>query len=103
MRDRTTDTYYKKAVALSTKISHIKLHADREAPDQLALVSMKNGSAGLVDAIKEGYTRSDVNDSFHQLAASIDVAGILGVISQKDMKEYYKLIDDLWDEIDMRF
>ena len=70
--------------------------SDKEAQ----LHKLRKTAAETVAAIGTEQPYTQIMKKHEELAAQIDSAGLTGLISENDLKEYYDLLDKLWASIE---
>ncbi len=99
---------YKKSIELTnqllTKLNDIKLNKPAalfgNSPDQSVLNDLKKKIIELEQALKKQVEYDEVINLYEVAVASLDTAGITGLISEAEIPEFYKITDDIWVSIE---
>jgi hypothetical protein len=65
---------------------------------QLQLLRKNVAELGKIIASKKPY--EEIMKAYEAVAADIDTAGVMGLISEMELPEYYTIIDKLWAAIE---
>ncbi|MBA2278895.1 hypothetical protein H0V99_00415 [Candidatus Saccharibacteria bacterium] len=76
------------------------LAAYQTTNNQSVLMDLQKKSAALVQAVQSKQPKGMLLGAHEDVAAAIDTAGILGVISNEELPGYYKKLDDIWMDIE---
>lgn len=64
------------------------------------LVMLKSKIIELSEAIIKSQPYDKVMDCYEQVVSNLDTAAVTGLISESEMAEYYKIVDDIWAAIE---
>ena len=89
---------------LFEKIGEIKLNQPAgifgATSGQSVLQDLMKSVTDLIQALGDSAEYEVVMQKYEVLVSSIDTAGITGLISEAEMADYYKLVDDIWATIE---
>lgn len=89
---------------LLKKLSSIKLNDASSilgsTSNQATLNELLRAVAELGDSLKSARPYEDIMAKYEQVAAGVDTAGITGLISESEIQDYYKIVDDIWSAVE---
>ena len=96
------DNLQSNTLELFEKLKKIKLNTLgvlQTTNEQMVLADLQKKTAKLAGAIGKE-PKAKLLEYHEAVAAGIDTAGLLGIISNDELDSYYKLIDNIWKYIE---
>ena len=99
----TAQTATKYVIAINEKIKSIKLtelSALQTSNKQKVLHDLQISAGQLSKSLNTKSSKDDLLEAHDKLVQAVDTAGLIGVISEQELTDYYKLLDDIWAAIE---
>ena len=82
------------------KIRLTEVAALQSTANQRALQDLQQKAGMLAGAAKAAKPQTELLALHEQTVAALDTAGLLGIISNEELTQYYTYIDDIWTAIE---
>jgi hypothetical protein len=92
-----TGELFKKVAAI--KLNDTAIFGGTSSRD-FTLQALRKSVAELSAALGSKKMYDEIMQRYEEMVAAIDTAGITGLISETELGDYYKLVDQIWEAIE---